>query len=104
MGLVILGVIIGFVSGWLMLRALINYKMKLMLESIAETPTIINRVDIDIVKIKDRFYVYRRDDKSFLVYGETKKDLIDQLQSRWPDKAFMASPKNIKEVGLNDIK
>lgn len=83
-----------------MLRALINHKMKRMLESIAETPTIINKVEIDIVKMKDRFYVYKRDDNSFLVYGETKQDLIDQLHTRWPDKAFMASPKNLEELDL----
>jgi hypothetical protein len=74
--------------------------MKKMLESIAETPTIINKVEIDIVKMKDRFYVYKRDDNSFLVYGETKQDLIDQLHTRWPDKAFMASPKNLEELDL----
>jgi len=83
-----------------MLRALINFRMKKMLESIAETPTIINKVEIDIVKMKDRFYVYKRDDNSFLVYGETKQDLIDQLHTRWPDKAFMASPKNLEELDL----
>jgi hypothetical protein len=38
MGLIILGVIIGFISGWIMLRVLINYRMRTMLDSIANSP------------------------------------------------------------------
>lgn len=100
--MIFLSFLVGAIVGWLALRTLINFKMKRMLKSIVESepPKIINRVDIDIVKMKDRFYVYKREDNSFLVYGETKQDIIDQLHTRWPDKAFMASPSNLKEVGL----
>jgi hypothetical protein len=100
--MILVSFVVGLVIGWFALRALINLKMKRMLSSIveSESPKIINRVDIDIVKLKDRFYVYKREDNSFLVHGDNKQDLIDQLHNRWPDKAFMASPANLKEVGL----
>ena len=105
MGLIILGVIIGFVSGWLMLRVLINFKMKVMLDSIVNTPLPkqeIKVVDIDLVKIKGRVYAYDRKDNSFLGYGNTKDEMVEYLSKKYPNTSFMAKPTNVKEVDFND--
>ena len=105
MGLIILGVIIGFVSGWIMLRALINIRMKGMLESIANTPLPVQEikvVDIDLIRIKDRVYAYDRKDNSFLGYGNTKDEMVEYLRKKYPNTSFMAKPTNVKEVDFND--
>jgi hypothetical protein len=95
-----LSFVFGVFVGFLIIRTLILLKMRRILKSIAETPVVTNKVEIDIVKLKDHYYVYKREDHSFLVHGDNKQDLIDQLHTRWPDKAFMASPNNLEEVGL----
>ena len=96
----IISFLVGVLAGFIIIRALIVFKMRRILKSIAETPVVTNKVEIDIIKLKERFYVYKREDHSFLVHGDTKQDLIDQLHTRWPDKAFMASPANLEELGL----
>jgi hypothetical protein len=105
MGLIILGIIIGFASGWFMLRVLINYKMKMMLGSIIDSPLPkpeIKVVDIDLVKIKNRVYAYDRKDNSFLGYGNSKDEMIEYLRKKYPNTSFMAKPTNVKEVDFND--
>lgn len=103
MGLIILGVIIGFISGWIMLRVLINYRLRLMLDSIANSPSPekeLKTVDIDLVMIKDRLYAYDRSNNNFLAHGDTKAEVIDSLRSRFPDTSFMARSSNLKDLGL----
>jgi hypothetical protein len=105
MGLIILGVIIGFVSGWLMLRVLINIRMRGMLDSIANSPLPQQEpkvVDIDLIKIKGRVYAYDRKDNSFLGYGNTKDEMVEYLRKKYPNTSFMAKPTNVKEVDFND--
>jgi hypothetical protein len=105
MGLIILGVIIGFASGWIMLRVLINYKLKTMLGSIANSPVPQQEtkvIDIDLIRIKDRVYAYDRKDDSFLGYGNTKDEMVEYLRKKYPNTSFMAKPTNVKEVDFND--
>jgi len=105
MGLIILGVIIGFASGWIMLRVLINYKLKTMLGSIADSQLPQQEtkvVDIDLIRIKDRVYAYDRKDDSFLGYGNTKDEMVEYLRKKYPNTSFMAKPTNVKEVDFND--
>lgn len=102
----LIGSILGFALGWYMLRVLINYKMKLMLDSIVNSPTPekkeLNKVDIDLVRIKDVVYAYSREDPHFLAQGSTKEEIVANLKRRYPDTTFMASPKNLREVGLDE--
>jgi hypothetical protein len=55
--MIFLSIVIGFIIGWLALKLLINYRLKLMLESIINSPIPekkdAKKVDIDLVKIKD---------------------------------------------------
>lgn len=105
MGLIILGVIIGFASGWILLRVLINYKLKTMLGSIVDSPLPIPKIkviDIDLIRIKDRVYAYDRKDDSFLGYGNSKAEIVEYLRKKYPKTTFMAKPKNVKEVNFND--
>lgn len=103
--MIFIGVLIGFIGGWIMLRMLINHRMKIMLESIANTPVPKKEIavmDINLIKIKDRVYAYNRKDKSFLGYGDTKAEIVDSLRKRYPRTSFMANHSNIKEVEFDD--
>lgn len=103
MGLIILGVIIGFASGWIMLRVLINYKLKSMLGSIVDSPKPETKViDIDLIRIKDRVYAYDRKDDTFLGYGNSKDEMVEYLRKKHPKTTFMVKSKNAKEVNFND--
>ncbi len=101
----LIGMIAGIICGWLILRALINHKMKMVLDSIANSPLPkpeLKVVDIDLVKIKDRVYAYDRKDQSFLGYASTKDEMIADLRKRFPNTSFMAKTSNLKEVEFND--
>jgi len=100
----IVGALLGVALGWYIQRVLINYKMKLMLDSIANSPieTKLKVVDIDLVKIKDRVYAYDRKDNSFLGYANSKNEMVDDLRKRYPNTSFMARSSNLKEVEFND--
>ena len=104
--MIFLSIVIGFIIGWLALKLLINYRLKEMLDSIANSPIPekkeSKKVDIDLVKIKDVVYAYSREDPQFLAQGTTKDELVANLRYRFPDTTFMASPKNLREVGLDE--
>jgi hypothetical protein len=104
--MIFLSIVIGFIIGWLALKLLINRRLKIMLESIAYSPLPEKKepkkVDIDLVKIKDVIYAYSRDEPQFLAQGTTKEEIAENLKIRFPDTSFMASPKNLREVGLDE--
>jgi hypothetical protein len=104
--MIFLSIIIGFIIGWLALKLLINYRLKRMLESIINSPLPekkeAKKVDIDLVKIKDVIYAYSREEQEFLAQGITKEEIVANLKKRFPDTSFMASPKNLREVGLDE--
>jgi len=104
--MIFLSVLIGFIIGWIALRFLINYRLRTMLSSIVNSPLPEKKepkkVDIDLVKIKDVIYAYSREDPHFLAQGTTKEEVVANLKIRFPDTTFMASPKNLREVGLDE--
>jgi hypothetical protein len=104
--MIFLSIIIGFIIGWVALKLLINHRIKQMLESIVNSPLPekkeAKKVDIDLVKIKDVIYAYSREEQEFLAQGITKEEVVANLKRRFPDTSFMASPKNLKEVGLDE--
>lgn len=104
--MILLGICIGFIIGWLALKLLVNYRLRQMLESIAYSPLPEKKepkkIDIDLVKIKDVVYAYSREDPQFLAQGSTKEEIVANLKIRFPDTTFMASPKNLREVGLDE--
>ena len=107
MGNLFLGFVLGFIGGWFFVHSIIIYKTKQLLKHIAEAPLREKEkkvVNINLVKLKDRFYAYNNDTQAFLTQGSSKAEIIEDLQKRFPDTSFMANPSNLKEVGLNDIK
>jgi hypothetical protein len=94
--------ILGFILGWIVHFTLVFYKAyKFIKASKAQqeeqAPL---KVDVDFVRENNKIYAYRRDDESFLAHGETKEEIVKVLQQRFPHISFMASSKNLKDVGL----
>lgn len=98
--------IVGFIIGWMFLRALINRRMRMMLDSIANSPLPekdYKRIDLDFMKKEHMIYCYNRDGDVFLASGSTKEEIMDVLSKKFPGTRFMARPDNLKDVGLKGI-
>jgi hypothetical protein len=103
----LLGLLVGFVGGWILLKVILLFRVKKILDSIEEQdaqekpkePTVKN---LKFEKIGDRIYAYDTETNSFVAYGETKQQIVDSLNSRFPYISFKANLQNMKEVGLDD--
>lgn len=96
----IIGTVLGFALGWYVLRMLINYKMKAMLDSIAETPLPVKTINLNMVKMDHAVLVYNKDTQQFLAQGNTKEELVDILRKRYPNTNFMINSQNLREMDL----
>lgn len=97
--------VVGIVWGW---NARGNYARKrldMLLKQAEETqePQEETPIPIIIEKHNDTFYVYGKDDNTFMAQGNTRWHLEKNLEKRYPGKKFGASPENLKEIGfVND--
>jgi len=57
-------------------------------------------IPIHIEHTDNMFYVYHKDDHSFMAQGETRRTLENNLATRYPGKRFAAHDDNLKEVGF----
>ena len=93
--------IVGFILGWLALRALVNYKMYRMLNSIAEEPIPqpqIKTVDINLVRMDHAVLAYDKKTQMFLGQGATREELTEILRKRFPNTNFMVNSNNLRET------
>ncbi len=59
-----------------------------------------NCINIIIEKQNDTYYVYDKENNSFMGQATNRKELEDVLASRFPGKRFLADSDNLKEVGF----
>jgi hypothetical protein len=103
----LLGLLVGFVGGWILLKVILLFRVKKILDSIEEQdmqekpkePTVKN---LKFEKTGNRIYAYDTETNSFMAYGETKQQIVDSLNSRFPYISFKANSQNMKEVGLDE--
>lgn len=98
--------VVGIVWGWNArgnyARKRLDMLMKTMETTQAEEPADLP-IPIIIEKHNDTFYVYGKDDNTFMAQGDTRWNLEKNLEKRYPGKKFGASPENLKDVGfVND--
>lgn len=98
--MIALSLVVGFILGWVALRALINLKMRRMLDSIANSEPDRKVINLDFVKMDHAILAYNRDTNQFLAQGSTREEITQLLVKRFPDTSFMANKKNLDEVGL----
>lgn len=92
--------LLGFRSGWVarekQAERFVNKFMDEM-ETLEKDDNIIN---ISIEKHNDTYYVYDKDNNSFMGQAINRKELENVLGERFPGKRFIADGSNLKEVGF----
>lgn len=94
--------IFGFVTGWLVLRTIVQYRVKQVKDILMQTieKSMPEEVMITFSKEGDLIQVHNSDTQEFLAQGSSKEEIVKILEDRWPDKVFRASSKNMEEMGL----
>lgn len=54
------------------------------------------RIHISVEKNNGVFYVYDKDNNTFMGQGKTRSELEDNLSKRFPNKRFMADKESLK--------
>lgn len=99
----LLGLILGFCVGWIALKVVIYFKVKQILDSIDKEPIPkpeTKTIKLNFTRTQDRIYAYDSTNDTFMAHGETKQEIIDSLNKRFPQVSFTANVNNMKEVGL----
>ena len=94
--------IFGFVTGFMLLRAIVQYRVKQfkdILESVIEK-NMPQEVGIVFSKQGDLIQVHNSVTQEFLAQGTTKEEIVKLLEERYPNIAFKANSKNMEEMGL----
>lgn len=55
-------------------------------------------IDIRVEDSDGSFFVYRKEDGSYLAHGETMKKLEDILNDKFPGKMFNATPEDLQKL------
>jgi hypothetical protein len=94
--------IFGFVTGWLVLRTIVQYRVKQVKDILMQTieKSMPEEVMITFSKEGDLIQVHNSATQEFLAQGSTKEEIVQILEDRWPNKVFRASSKNMEEMGL----
>ena len=62
-----------------------------------------NIIPVVVEKAGDLFHVYNKETGEYLAKGSNVNEITENLSQRFNDhKVFVASPENMKEVGLKD--
>ena len=88
----------GAICGW---KAREKHAMKLtgkLVEEIEEEKK--SLIQITIEQHGEVFYIYNKEDKTFMAQGKNKKELEDALSARFPGKKFAASEEELQKAGL----
>jgi hypothetical protein len=96
--------ILGFIAGWLALKFWVTYRAKKIIAQIESKveenikANQDNKVELEFQKQGNKIYAYQAKDGVFVSHGITMKDIIDDLEKRFPNTHFVGNQKNIKEV------
>jgi hypothetical protein len=97
---------LGFILGWILREELAKRRVdKLLAElegDIEEKSDAIrkNTIPIKIEIHNGAYYVFNTDTDEFMAQGKTRPELEIELAKRHPEKRFIATPDNLKEVGF----
>lgn len=88
----------GFIVGWFLREW---YALRKVEKIIADLNTNMvdefkkKVIDINVEKSGDIFYIYRKDDGTFLAQGDDIDKLSDLLTEKYPGKLFNCSPEDL---------
>lgn len=90
-----------FFLGWKMREQRALRMIDRLTEEIAEDTLKEFKSNIVDIKVEDhdgQFFVYKREDGSYLAHGETKTKLEDILNEKFPGKMFNATPEDLRKL------
>ena len=90
-----------FLLGWKMREWHAHRVMDKMIEDMADKTVDEFKSKVVNIRVEDhdgQFFVYKKDDGSYLAHGETKTKLEDILNERFPGKLFNASPEDLEKL------
>lgn len=93
---------LGFILGWIFREEIAKRRIDKLLDELEGD--VEETVNASIVKIKienhnGAYYVFNEESDEFMAQGMTRKELEDALAKNFPEKNFMATPANLKELG-----
>ena len=99
---VLIGVVIGFVLGWVVREAVALHKINAIVKAMQEPEPVVkaNELRVKIEKHNDIFYLYADSDDRFIAQGATKEEVTEILKKRFSTITIVADPDNVKEVGF----
>lgn len=91
--------IICFILGWRMREYHATKVLERMHQKFANETFSKYKESVIDIRVEDHdgvFFVYKKEDNSFLAQGPTKESLEDVLSEKFPGKFFNASPKDLE--------
>ena len=98
--------IVGGIFGWYAREVRAVYQVRKLLEQgeLEETDKTEVKSVMGTIEIHDgNYYMYSTDDGTFLAQGATKSELSEALRKRFPDKTFILSSEQYKDLGFKDV-
>lgn len=95
---------IGFACGWFALQLWVTYRARQIIAQIESRveenikASKENKVELEFQRQGNKIYAYQAKDGVFVSHGDTMTEVVEDLQKRFPDKLFVGSSQNIKEV------
>lgn len=91
---------LGTLYGWGLRERHATRTLERFLEQAKEEQESEELIHIVIEKHNDVFYVYERENRTFMAQGSTREELEENLKKRYPDQRFACPEKILKEVGF----
>lgn len=102
-----LSFVVYLVAIWIVFKILLKFLVANDLEEETdaerEEKTDKERKDVVVVSIEKHgeiYYLFDRDNDSFIAQGKDEDELKEAVRKRFPNKVFMASEEHLKESGL----
>lgn len=92
--------LIGFNLGWRAREKAAERVVNNFMSQLQEDEQDEDFIKISIEKHNNTYYVYDKEDNSFMGQATDRKSLEDVLATRFPGKRFLADSSNLKEVGF----
>ena len=94
----------GFLLGWHQREQWAKKKVDSLLDQLntsLDKQISESQIQIKIEKHNDVLYVFNKETDEFMGQGKTRKELEDSLMVKYPNKVFLATTENLKEVNFN---
>lgn len=93
--------VVCFFLGWKIREVVAMRIMSKMVDEISQNTLQEFKKNVVNIRVEDhdgQFFVYQKDDGSYLAHAETKTKLEDILNEKFPGKMFNATPEDLEKL------